>query len=142
MIITFVLTGKLLEEKAKDGTASSIREMMGMTPKTAHIVDGDKVEEVPISTIEVGDLLEVRTGEKVPVDGEVVWAESFMTPDAAYIDESMITGEPNPAKKEKGDRVLAGTIPNQGKLRMRARQIGKDTMLAQIMTYGSRSTRF
>ena len=133
MIITFVLTGKLLEEKAKDGTASSIREMMGMTPKTAHIVDGDKVEEVPISTIEVGDLLEVRTGEKVPVDGEVVWAESFMTPDAAYIDESMITGEPNPAKKEKGDRVLAGTIPNQGKLRMRARQIGKDTMLAQII---------
>ena len=133
MIITFVLTGKLLEEKAKDGTASSIREMMGMTPKTAHIVDGDKVEEVPISTIEVGDLLEVRTGEKDPVDGEVVWAESFMTPDAAYIDESMITGEPNPAKKEKGDRVLAGTIPNQGKLRMRARQIGKDTMLAQII---------
>ena len=133
MIITFVLTGKLLEEKAKDGTASSIREMMGMTPKTAHIVDGDKVEEVPISTIEVGDLLEVRTGEKVPVDGEVVWAESFMTPDAAYIDESMITGEPNPAKKEKGDRVLAGTIPNQGKLRMRARQIGEDTMLAQII---------
>lgn len=133
MIITFVLTGKLLEEKAKDGTASSIREMMGMTPKTAHIVDGDKVEEVPISTIEVGDLLEVRTGEKIPVDGEVVWAESFMTPDAAYIDESMITGEPNPAKKEKGDRVLAGTIPNQGKLRMRARQIGKDTMLAQII---------
>lgn len=133
MIITFVLTGKLLEEKAKDGTASSIREMMGMTPKTAHIVDGDKVEEVPISTIEVGDLLEVRTGEKVPVDGEVVWAESFMTPDAAYIDESMITGEPNPAKKEKGDRVLAGTIPNQGKLRMRTRQIGKDTMLAQII---------
>ena len=133
MIITFVLTGKLLEEKAKDGTASSIREMMGMTPKTAHIVDGDKVEEVPISTIEVGDLLEVRTGEKIPVDGEVVWAESFMTPNAAYIDESMITGEPNPAKKEKGDRVLAGTIPNQGKLRMRARQIGKDTMLAQII---------
>ncbi|WP_314712638.1 HAD-IC family P-type ATPase [Prevotella pallens] len=133
MIITFVLTGKLLEEKAKDGTASSIREMMGMTPKTAHIVDGEKVEEVPISTIEVGDLLEVRTGEKVPVDGEVVWAESFMTPNAAYIDESMITGEPNPAKKEKGDRVLAGTIPNQGKLRMRARQIGKDTMLAQII---------
>ncbi len=133
MIITFVLTGKLLEEKAKDGTASSIRQMMGMTPKTAHIVDGEKIEEVPISTIEVGDLLEVRTGEKVPVDGEVVWAESFMTADAAYIDESMITGEPNPAPKRKGDKVLAGTIPNQGKLRMRARQIGKDTVIAQII---------
>ena len=133
MIITFVLTGKLLEEKAKDGTASSIRQMMGMTPKTAHIVDGERIEEVPISTIEVGDLLEVRTGEKVPVDGEVVWAESFMTADAAYIDESMITGEPNPAQKRKGDKVLAGTIPNQGKLRMRARQIGKDTVIAQII---------
>lgn len=133
MIITFVLTGKLLEEKAKDGTASSIRQMMGMTPKTVHIVDGERVEEVPISTIEVGDLLEVRTGEKVPVDGEVVWAESFMTADAAYIDESMITGEPNPAQKRKGDKVLAGTIPNQGKLRMRARQIGKDTVIAQII---------
>ncbi|PIK20957.1 heavy metal translocating P-type ATPase [Prevotella intermedia] len=133
MIITFVLTGKLLEEKAKDSTASSIRQMMGMTPKTAHIVDGEKIEEVPISTIEVGDLLEVRTGEKVPVDGEVVWAESFMTADAAYIDESMITGEPNPAQKRKGDKVLAGTIPNQGKLRMRARQIGKDTVIAQII---------
>lgn len=133
MIITFVLTGKLLEEKAKDGTASSIRQMMGMTPKTAHIVDGERIEEVPISTIEVGDLLEVRTGEKVPVDGEVVWAESFMTADAAYIDEGMITGEPNPAQKRKGDKVLAGTIPNQGKLRMRARQIGKDTVIAQII---------
>lgn len=133
MIITFVLTGKLLEEKAKDGTASSIRQMMGMTPKTAHIVDGEKIEEVPISTIEVGDLLEVRTGEKVPVDGEVIWAESFMMADAAYIDESMITGEPNPAQKRKGDKVLAGTIPNQGKLRMRARQIGKDTVIAQII---------
>lgn len=133
MIITFVLTGRLLEEKAKDGTASSIRELMGMAPKTAHIVDGDKIEEVPISTIEAGDLLEVRPGEKVPVDGEVTWAESFMTPDAAYVDESMITGEPSPAKKTAGSKVLAGTIPSQGKFRMRARQIGEDTALAHII---------
>lgn len=133
MIITFVLTGRLLEEKAKDGTASSIRELMGMAPKTAHIVDGDHVEEVPISTIEVGDLLEVRPGEKVPVDGEVVSAESFMTPDAAYVDESMITGEPTPACKRKGSKVMAGTIPSQGKFRMRARQIGEDTALAHII---------
>jgi Cu2+-exporting ATPase len=133
MIITFVLTGRLLEEKAKDGTASSIRELMGMAPKTARIVDGDKVEEVPISTIEVGDLLEVRPGEKVPVDGEVTWAESFMTPDAAYVDESMITGEPTPAEKRKGSKVMAGTIPSQGKFRMRARQIGEDTALAHII---------
>nr|WP_314684632.1 HAD-IC family P-type ATPase [uncultured Prevotella sp.] len=133
MIITFVLTGRLLEEKAKDGTASSIRQMMGMAPKTAHIVDGDKIEEVPISTIEVGDVLEVRPGEKVPVDGEVIWAESFMTADAAYVDESMITGEPTPAEKKKGSKVLAGTIPSQGKFRMRARQVGEDTALAHII---------
>ena len=133
MIITFVLTGRLMEEKAKDGTASSIRQMMGMAPKTAHIVDGDKIEEVPISTIEVGDVLEVRPGEKVPVDGEVISAESFMTPDAAYVDESMITGEPTPAEKKKGSKVLAGTIPSQGKFRMKARQIGEDTALAHII---------
>ena len=133
MIITFVLTGRLLEEKAKDGTASSIRQMMGMAPKTAHVVDGDKIEEVPISTIEVGDVLEVRPGEKVPVDGEVIWAESFMTADAAYVDESMITGEPTPAEKKKGSKVLAGTIPSQGKFRMRARQVGEDTALAHII---------
>lgn len=133
MIITFVLTGRLLEEKAKDGTASSIRQMMGMAPKTAHVVDGDKIEEVPLSTIEVGDVLEVRPGEKVPVDGEVIWAESFMTADAAYVDESMITGEPTPAEKKKGAKVLAGTIPSQGKFHMRARQVGEDTALAHII---------
>lgn len=133
MIITFVLTGRLLEEKAKDGTASSIRQLMGMAPKMARVVDGDKVEEVPISTISVGDVIEVRPGEKVPVDGEVISAESFMTPDAAYVDESMITGEPTPSEKKKGSRVLAGTIPSQGKFRMRARQIGDETALSHII---------
>lgn len=133
MIITFVLTGRMLEEKAKDGTASSIRHMMGMAPKTAHIVDGDRIEEVPISTIEVGDIIEVHPGEKVPVDGEVISAESFMTPDAAYVDESMITGEPTPAEKKKGSKVLAGTIPSQGVFRMKANEIGENTALAHII---------
>ena len=133
MIITFVLTGRLLEEKAKDGTASSIRQLMGMTPKTARILSEGKIEEVPLATIEVGDVLEVRAGEKVPVDGEVISAESFMNPTAAYVDESMITGEPTPAEKQKGAKVLAGTIPSQGKLRMRARQIGENTALAHII---------
>ena len=133
MIITFVLTGRLLEEKAKDGTASSIRKMMGLAPKTAHIVNGDQVEEVLLSTIEVGDILEVRPGEKVPVDGEVLSAESFMTAGVAYVDESMLTGEPTPVDKRKGDRVMAGTIPSQGKFRMKARQIGEDTALAHII---------
>lgn len=134
MIITFVLTGRLLEEKAKDGTASSIRQLMGMQPKTARILSDGKLEEVPLSTVEVGDVLEVRAGEKIPVDGEVISAESFMSPTAAYVDESMITGEPTPAEKQAGAQVLAGTIPSQGKLRMRARQIGEATALSHIIS--------
>ena len=141
MIITFVLTGRCLEEKAKDSTASSIRQLMGMQPKTARLVtyekiegtDDYKMEEVPISTIQPGDMIEVRAGEKIPVDGVVTQAESFMTADAAYVDEAMISGEPTPAMKKAGDNVLAGTIPSQGKLRMRAKQIGENTALAHII---------
>ena len=141
MIITFVLTGRCLEEKAKDSTASSIRQLMGMQPKTARLVTREKIEgtndykmeEVPISTIQIGDMIEVRAGEKIPVDGVVTQAESFMTADAAYVDEAMIRGEPTPAMKKAGDNVLAGTIPSQGKLRMRAKQIGENTALAHII---------
>ena len=141
MIITFVLTGRCLEEKAKDSTASSIRQLMGMQPKTARLVTREKMEgtndykmeEVPISTIQPGDMIEVRAGEKIPVDGVVTQAESFMTADAAYVDEAMISGEPTPAMKKAGDNVLAGTIPSQGKLRMRAKQIGENTALAHII---------
>ena len=141
MIITFVLTGRCLEEKAKDSTASSIRQLMGMQPKTARLVTYEKIEgtndykmeEVPISTIQIGDMIEVRAGEKIPVDGVVTQAESFMTSDAAYVDEAMISGEPTPAMKKAGDNVLAGTIPSQGKLRMRAKQIGENTALAHII---------
>lgn len=133
MIITFVLTGRLLEEKAKDGTASSIRQLMGMQPKTAQIVDGEKIEDVPISTIEKGDILEVRAGDKIPVDGVVTMAESFMNSHAAYVDESMINGEPTPSEKIIGSSVIAGTIPSQGKIRMKAMQIGEDTAIAHII---------
>ena len=141
MIITFVLTGRCLEEKAKDSTASSIRQLMGMQLKTARLVTREKMEgtndykmeKVPISTIQIGDMIEVRAGEKIPVDGVVTQAESFMTADAAYVDEAMISGEPTPAMKKAGDNVLAGTIPSQGKLRMRAKQIGENTALAHII---------
>ena len=133
MIITFVLTGRCLEEKAKDGTATSIKQLMGMQPKTARLVTDGQLEEVPISTIQRGDVIEVRAGEKIPVDGVVTQAESFMTADAAYVDEAMITGEPTPVAKRVGDEVLSGTIPSQGKLRMRARQIGENTTLAHII---------
>ena len=133
MIITFVLTGRCLEEKAKDGTASSIKQLMGLQPKTARLLREGNLEQVPISTIERGDVIEVRAGEKIPVDGVVTQAESFMTADAAYVDEAMITGEPVPAQKKVGDEVLAGTIPSQGKLRLRAKQIGENTALAHII---------
>ena len=133
MIITFVLTGRCLEEKAKDGTASSIKQLMGLQPKTARLVTSEKLEEVPISTIQRGDVIEVRAGEKIPVDGVVTQAESFMTADAAYVDEAMITGEPMPVAKRVGDDVLSGTIPSQGKLRLRAKQIGENTTLAHII---------
>lgn len=133
MIITFVLTGRLLEERAKDSTAGSIRQLMGLSPKTAHLVSGEQTEDVPLSTVKIGDVLEVRAGEKVPVDGEVTWATSFMLEDGAYVDESMITGEPTPALKQVGALVLAGTVISQGKLRFKAQQIGEHTALAQII---------
>lgn len=126
MIITFVLTGRALEEKAKNGTASAIRALMGLAPKTARLVNGDTINDVPISTLGQGDIVEVRPGEKVPVDGTVTSGE-------AYIDESMITGEPTPAMKTRGDKVFAGTIAKQGTMRFRAEATGDKTMLAQII---------
>ena len=133
MIITFVLTGRLLEERAKSETAGSIRQLMGLAPKTARLVEAGEIRDVPIATIAVGDVLEVRAGDKVPVDGIVTLAESFMTEGGAYVDESMITGEPSPALKQKGGRVLAGTVVSQGKFRFKAQQIGEQTALAQII---------
>ncbi len=133
MIISFVLTGRCLEERAKDSTAASLRQLIGMQPKTARVVDGKDINEVPVSAIEKGDILEVRAGEKIPVDGTVTLAESFMTVDTAYVDEAMITGEPQPAAKRAGDSVLAGTIPSQGKLRLKASATGEQTALSQII---------
>lgn len=126
MIITFVLTGRVLEERAKNSTASAIRALMGMAPKTAHLINGDNIDEVPIAALGSGDIIEVRAGEKVPVDGSI-------TTDEAYIDESMITGEPTPARHTGGDKVFAGTILKQGTLRFRAEATGDKTMLAQII---------
>lgn len=126
MIITFVLTGRVLEERAKKSTASAIRALMGLASKTAHLVNGDQTVDVPIATLERGDIIEIRPGEKMPVDGTVTTGE-------AYIDESMITGEPTPALRQNGDKVFAGTIVKQGSLRFRAMAVGADTMLSQII---------
>lgn len=133
MIIAFVLTGRLLEERAKQATASSIRTLMGLQPKTARIMMDDEMKDVPLSTITVGDVMEVRAGEKIPLDGTVNWADSFMTSEGAYVDESMITGEPTPVLKKRFDKVLAGTVLQQGTLRFRATQVGEKTALSQII---------
>ncbi len=126
MIITFVLTGRVLEEKAKNSTASAIRALIGLAPKTAHVVNGDSVNDVPISTLSKGDIIEVRPGEKIPVDGTVRQGE-------AYIDESMMTGEPIPVLRKSGDKVFAGMIIKQGTMRFRAEEVGSKTMLAHII---------
>lgn len=126
MIITFVLTGRVLEERAKSSTASAIRALMGMAPKTAHLINGDSIDEVPIAALGSGDIIEVRAGEKVPVDGSITTGET-------YIDESMITGEPTPAQRSEGDKVFAGTILKRGTIRFRAEATGDKTMLAQII---------
>lgn len=133
MIITFVLTGRLLEEKARNSAASSIRQLMGLSPKTAHLVQGDSIQEVPLATIKIGDTVEVRAGEKIPVDGIVTSATSFMNSTGVYVDESMITGEPTPVLKREGGDVLAGTVVSQGKFQFKARQVGEHTALAQII---------
>ena len=126
MIITFVLTGRLLEEHAKSNTASSIRALMGLAPKTARLVVDGEISEVPVSTILPRDLLQVREGDKVPVDGVLHTGE-------AYVDESMISGEPVPVAKHKGDRLLAGTLVSRGTFTMRARAVGESTVLAGII---------
>ncbi|MCD8202838.1 MAG: HAD-IC family P-type ATPase, partial [Prevotella sp.] len=126
MIITFVLTGRFLEEKAKNSTASAIRELIGLAPKTAHVVNGNNVDDVPIATLSKGDIIEVRPGEKMPVDGTVKEGE-------AYVDESMMTGEPIPVQRKSGDKVFAGTLIKQGTIRFRAEEVGSKTMLAHII---------
>ena len=126
MIITFVLTGRLMEERAKDGTASAIRALMGLAPKTALLVDGDNVSEVPISTLKPGDVIEIHQGNKVPVDGTIIKGD-------IYVDESMISGEPVPVSKNPGDKLMTGTMVKQGKARFRAEEVGSKTMLAHII---------
>ena len=132
MIITFVLTGRLLEERAKHSTASAIRSLMSLQPKTAHaVVDGSPVD-IPISAVQKGDILEVRPGEKIPVDGTACDG-SAVAKTVAKIDESMMTGEAAPVEKQKGDRLLAGTIVREGSLSMRAEAVGKQTVLANMI---------
>ena len=127
MIITFVLTGRLLEERAKHSTSASIRSLMELQPKTAHRIDNGTIVETPIAAVQKGDTLEVRPGEKIPVDG------SLHGDGTATIDESMMTGESVAVEKHSGDRLLAGTIVQSGTVVMRAEAVGKNTVLASMI---------
>ncbi len=126
-ITTLVLLGQVLELRARTKTGAAIRQLLGLAPKTARKVQPDGAEEdVPLDAVQPGDLLRIRPGEKVPVDGAVEEG-------ASSIDESMITGEPIPVEKKKGDRVIGATINGSGTLLMRAEKVGAETLLSQIV---------
>lgn len=126
MIITLMLVGQLLEAKAREGTGESIRALMGLRASTARVEREGQELEIPAEQVSVGDIVVIRPGEKLPVDGVVVAGESL-------IDESMVTGEPMPVHKTVGDTVTGATVNGSGSLRYRATKVGKDTVLSQIV---------
>ena len=126
VITTLVLLGQVLELRARAATGKAIRALLGLAPKIARRIQDGQEEDVPLDRVEVGDLLRIRPGEKVPVDGVVVEGRSF-------VDESMITGEPVPVEKLADARVTGATVNGTGSLLMRAERVGKDTMLSQIV---------
>lgn len=126
LLITFILLGRYLEAIAKGKTSEAIKKLVGLQPKTARVIRDTKEMEVPIEEVKKGDLVVIRPGEKIPVDGVVVSGQS-------YVDESMISGEPVPVAKRSGDLVIGATINKNGTLTFKATAVGEDTMLAQIV---------
>ncbi len=126
VVITFISLGRLLEEKAKSSTASAIKKLMGLQPKTVRVVVDGVDKDIPVADVRPGDRMLVRPGERIAVDGEVVSGSS-------YVDESTITGEPLAALKQSGDKVFAGTMNQKGSFQFEARKVGGDTILAQII---------
>jgi len=126
VVIVFIMLGKLLEEHAKSNTSSAIKKLIGLQPKTVLVVTDNGEKEISLSNVHIGDKILVRSGEKIPVDGEVYQGNS-------YVDESMISGEPVAVAKNKGDKVFAGTINQKGSFRFYAEKVGGETMLAQII---------
>ena len=126
VIITLILLGRLLETLARGRTSDAMRALMSLQPPTARVVRNSSEEEIPIEHVVVGDVIIVRPGDRIPTDGVVIEGRSS-------VDESMISGEPIPVTKEPGDQVIGGTINKTGSLRFRATQVGKDTVLAQIV---------
>ncbi len=138
MILAFVLTGRLIEDRAKESTTAAIRELMNIAPDVATLVkegnDGTKTKsQIPVSTIRRGDLLEIKAGYRFPADGIIMSADSFMTPNTVYVDESMLTGEPLPVAKSGDDAVYAGTMVSQGTCIIAAQLTGKDTSLEKTI---------
>lgn len=127
VIITFILLGKLLEEKTKGNTSSAIKKLMGLQPKTVIVIQTDGTEkQTAIENVQIGDVILVKPGEKIAVDGKVISGSS-------YVDESMLSGEPVPVLKEKDEKVFAGTINQKGSFQFKAIKVGKKTLLAQII---------
>jgi Cu+-exporting ATPase len=126
VILTLILLGRLLEARAKAGTGEAIRTLIGLQARTARVVRDGEEREIAIEDVAVGDVIAVRPGEKIPVDGDVIDGRSA-------VDESMVTGEPIPVSKEPGDEVIGATINQTGAFRFRATKVGRDTMLAQII---------
>lgn len=127
VVVTFILLGKLLEENAKGNTSAAIKKLMGLQPRNVTVISADGIEQVrPIEEVQKGDILLVKPGERIAVDGEVLAGES-------YVDESMLSGEPVPVLKQAGAKVYAGTINQKGSFRFTAQKVGADTMLAHII---------
>ncbi len=126
VIITLVLLGRLLEHQARGKTSEAIRKLMGLQPKTARVVRSGQEVDIPIEAVKINDVIIVRPGEKIPVDGEVIEGKST-------VDESMVTGESIPVEKQPGDEVIGATLNKTGSFKFRASRVGKDTVLAQIV---------
>ena len=126
VVIAFILLGKLLEERAKSSTTSALKKLIGLQPKTVRVIGNNIEREIPVADVRVGQLIAVRPGEKIPVDGEVASG-------ASYVDESMLSGEPVPVLKQPGQGVFAGTVNQKGAFRFTATNVGSQTLLAQII---------
>ena len=126
VIISLILLGRYFEAKAKSRTSASIKKLMGMQVKTAKVIRNEEEVEVPVDQVQSGDVVQVRPGEKIPVDGEIINGYSS-------VDESMITGEPLPVEKSEGDKAIGATLNKTGSFQIRAEKVGADTMLSQII---------
>lgn len=126
VVITLILLGRLLENRAKGQTSEAIRKLIGLQPKTACVIRNGREEDIAINQVQLGDIILVRPGEKIPVDGEVIEGSST-------VDEAMVTGESLPVKKQAGDQVIGATINKMGSFKFRATKVGLDTFLAQIV---------